>query len=76
MFEDHRENILKVAQVLVTDVQSLLVASSSTRGELIEAAERSLGNISHLSEEVKAGASCLGSDNQEAQVCRLFTTDN
>jgi len=73
VFADHRENILKVAQVLVTDVQSLLVASSSTRGELIEAAERSLGNISHLSEEVKAGASCLGSDNQEAQVMLLNT---
>ena len=59
---------MKSAQVLVTDVQSLLVASSSTRGELIETAEKSLTNISELSEEVKAGASCLGSENQEAQV--------
>ena len=67
---------MRVAQVLVSDVQSLLVASSSTRGELIEAAEKSLVNISNLSEEVKSGASCLGSDNQEAQVCNAYVVVN
>ena len=51
----------------------MLTASSSSRGELINAAEGSFENITYLADEVKASASCLGSDKQEAQVKKCYS---
>ena len=72
-FARNREDILKYAQVLVTDVQAVLSGSASAKGELIVAGEKSLVNMQQLAEKIKAAASCLGPENQEAQVMLLNT---
>ena len=43
-FARNREDILKYAQVLVTDVRAVLSGSASAKGELIVAGEKSLVN--------------------------------
>ena len=72
-FVRNREDILKYAQVLVSDVQAVLSGSASAKGELILAGEHSLSNMQQLAEKIKAAASCLGPENQEAQVMLLNT---
>ena len=69
-FAGQREDILRLAQVLVQDVQRLLVSSSGSRAELIEAAAVAHENMAQLVERIKAGAVSLGSQNQETQVSR------
>ena len=70
-FGDHREDILRLAQVLVQDVQRLLVTSSSTRTELTSAASIAHVNIGQLVDKIKLGAASLGAKNQETQVMLL-----
>ena len=77
-FAEHREDILRLAQVLVQDVQRLLMASTGTRAELTSAASVAHENIGQLVERIRAGAASLGSNNKETQVTdecskKLFT---
>ena len=67
-FGEHREDILRLAQVLVQDVQRLLMASTGTRSELTSAASVAHDNIGQLVERIRAGAASLGSNNKETQV--------
>ena len=67
-FAEHREDILRLAQVLVQDVQRLLMASTGTRAELTLAASAAHENIGQLVERIRAGAASLGSNNKETQV--------
>ena len=69
-FAGQREDILRLAQVLVQDVQRLLVSSSGSQAELTEAAAVAHENMAQLVERIKAGAVSLGSQNQETQVSR------
>ena len=71
-FAGQREDILRLAQVLVQDVQRLLVSSSGSRAELTEAAAVAHENMAQLVERIKAGAVSLGSQNQETQVSKLY----
>ena len=70
-FGDSREDILRLAQVLVQDVQRLLVTSSSSRAELTNAASIAHVNIGQLVDKIKLGAASLGAKNQETQVMLL-----
>eukprot|EP00092_Neocalanus_flemingeri_P085334 GFUD01107374.1.p1 GENE.GFUD01107374.1~~GFUD01107374.1.p1 ORF type:complete len:1009 (+),score=319.61 GFUD01107374.1:263-3028(+) len=72
-FADHRENILKSAQVLVKDIKDILTGTTSSKEQLIKAAENSVTNTTKLCEEVKTGAASLTSENQQAQVMLLNT---
>ena len=71
-FAGQREDILRLAQVLVQDVQRLLVSSSGSRVQLTEAAAVAHENMAQLVERIKAGAVSLGSQNQETQVSKLY----
>ena len=55
-FAEHREDILRLAQVLVQDVQRLLMALQGTRAELTSAASVAHENIGQLVERIRAGA--------------------
>ena len=68
-----REDILRLAQVLVQDVQALLVASTGTTSELTSTASVAHENIGQLVETIRAGAASLGSNNKETQVMLLNT---
>merc|ERR1719430_704836 len=70
-FADHRESILKTAQVLVEDIKEILTGTTSSKDQLIKAAESSVTTTTKLSEEVKTGAASLTSENQQAQVMLL-----
>ena len=72
-FGELREDILRLAQVLVQDVQALLVASTGTRTELTSTASVAHENIGQLVETIRAGAASLGSNNKETQVMLLTT---
>ena len=64
----HRENILKTAKALVEDTKTLVAGAASNQEQLAVAASNAVTTIIKLSEDVKAGATSLGSQNQEAQV--------
>merc|ERR1719510_2881720 len=68
VFADHREHILKTAKALVEDTKTLVAGAASSQEQLAVAAQNAVSTIVQLSEVVKAGASSLGSQNQEAQV--------
>ena len=70
-FADHREDILRLAQVLVQDVKTLLSSSTGTRSELTTAASNANVNIGNLVERIKSGAASLGSKNKETQIMLL-----
>ena len=68
----HRENILKTAKALVEDTKTLVAGAASNQEQLAVAASNAVTTIIKLSEDVKAGATSLGSQNQEAQVIISF----
>uniref|UniRef100_T1K2Z5 I/LWEQ domain-containing protein n=2 Tax=Tetranychus urticae TaxID=32264 RepID=T1K2Z5_TETUR len=70
-FAAHRESILKCAKALVEDTKALFVGAASDQEKLADAAGNAVEAIVKLSEEVKQGATSLGSKNSEAQVLLL-----
>merc|ERR1719431_158142 len=68
IFQGHRENILKTAKALVEDTKALVAGAASSQEQLAVAASNAVQTITQLSDVVKAGATSLGSQNQEAQV--------
>merc|ERR1719193_2036756 len=68
IFAGHQENILKTAKALVEDTKTLVAGAASSQEQLAVAAQNAVSTIVQLSDVVKAGATSLGSQNQEAQV--------
>ena len=59
---------MKTAKALVEDTKTLVAGAASSQEQLAVAASNAVTTIIKLSEDVKAGATSLGSQNQEAQV--------
>ena len=67
-FCDHRETILKNSENLLEDTKNLEVAAQGTQEQLATSAQNVLSSMTNLVENVKFGATALGSDDNEAQV--------
>ena len=67
-FGDHREMILKTAKNLVEDTKNLVVAAQGSQEQLATSAQNVLGSMTKLVDNVKLGATALGTDDNEAQV--------
>ena len=67
-FGDHRETISKNSENLLEDTKNLEVAAQGTQEQLATSAQNILSSMTNLVENVKFGATALGSDDNEAQV--------
>ena len=63
---------MKTAKALVEDTKTLVAGAASSQEQLAVAASNAVTTIIKLSEDVKAGATSLGSQNQEAQVKKTY----
>ena len=70
-FGDHRETILKTAKNLVEDTKNLVVSAQGNQEQLAGSAQKVLGSMTKLIDNVKLGATALGSEDLEAQVSDL-----
>lgn len=70
-FGSHKESILKCAKALVEDTKALFIGAGSDQEKLADAAGNAVEAIVKLADEVKQGATALGSKNSDAQVLLL-----
>lgn len=71
-FGDHRETILKTAKNLVEDTKNLVVAAQGSQEQLATSAQNVLASMTKLVDNVKLGATALGTEDNEAQVMLLM----
>jgi len=72
-FSDHKEAILQAAKVMVENVKTL--ANSANKGQemIASSVQASSLSMATLADAVKLGATSLGSDDADTQVCILFS---
>ena len=65
----YREKILATAKALVEDTKQLVNGAASGHEKLAMAAQSASNTIDKLADVVKKGATSLGSDDPDTQVC-------
>uniref|UniRef100_A0AC35TRB9 FERM domain-containing protein n=1 Tax=Rhabditophanes sp. KR3021 TaxID=114890 RepID=A0AC35TRB9_9BILA len=65
---DHKDNIFRIAKILIEDTKALVTGAASNQEQLAVAAQNAVKTILALTEAVKNGACNLAGEHPEAQV--------